>query len=411
MKEIIKNILRFFLNLTTLLLSKVLRYLPRRSDVWLFGATGGFRDNPKYLYYEVLEKHPEINAVWVALGQKEYMALKNQGLPVVKQSSLKGMYYAIRAGVYIVDHSTPVISRMLWGGTYYVNLWHGSSVKRVRWQNPDFYVREYGLKDASEMRTSFWFKMQTYPIMFQKIDLLLAPSSIQLREFFAPMMNIPEENCVVGVYPRSRLMIEGKEAALDFIVKYESQETLNFVISLAKYDKTYIYMPTWRNDGGNFIEQAGIDWQRLNDIMKEKNELFILKLHPFTELDIDSVAKYSNIMLYPKDSDVYTVLPFIDCLITDYSSIYTDFLMMNKEIILFVFDYEDYVKKSYELSEYDKYFVGKKTYTFNQLLQTITSEEDCHVPKEDYNRLMEFFWDNNRHNIDIVEEIKNRIGI
>jgi len=105
------------------------------------------------------------------------------------------------------------------------------------------------------------------------------------------------------------------------------------------------------------------------------------------------------------------VLPFIDCLITDYSSIYTDFLMMNKEIILFVFDYEDYVKKSYELSEYDKYFVGKKTYTFNQLLQTITSEEDCHVPKEDYNRLMEFFWDNNRHNIDIVEEIKNRIGI
>ena len=225
------------------------------------------------------------------------------------------------------------------------------------------------------------------------------------------MMDVSEENCIVGIYPRSRLMIKGKEKAMDFITKYEPEETKAFVEKLQKYKKTYIYMPTWRNDGRDFIEQAGINWQRLNDIMKEKNELFILKLHPFTELDIDSVAKYSNIMLYPKDSDVYTVLPFIDCLITDYSSIYTDFLMMNKEIILFVFDYEDYVKKSYELFEYDKYFVGKKTYTFNQLLQTIKNEEDCHVPKEDYDRLMEFFWDNNRHNIDIVEEIKNRIGI
>ena len=78
-------------------------------------------------------------------------------------------------------------------------------------------------------------------------------------------------------------MIKGKEKAMDFITKYEPEETKAFVEKLQKYKKTYIYMPTWRNDGRDFIEQAGINWQRLNDIMKEKNELFILKLHPFPQ--------------------------------------------------------------------------------------------------------------------------------
>lgn len=399
------------LNLICICLSSVLKLMPRNKRRWAFGATGGFRDNPKYLFYEVIEKHPEIQPVWITHNKRDLKLLREQGLPVYYWSSLKGLYYSLTARVYIVDHSIPSINRYLRGGAFYVNLWHGSSVKRVRWQNLDYYVKKYHLKDASEMRTSFLFKMRAYVTLFDKIDLLLAPSSIQLKEFFAPMMNIPEKNCVVGVYPRSRLMIEGKEAAMHFIEKNEPSETLDFVTRLSKYSKTYIYMPTWRNDGRDFIEQAGIDWQQLNKVMMERNELFILKLHPFTKLDLESLSQYSHICIYPPNSDVYTVLPFIDCLITDYSSIYTDFLMMNKEIILFIFDYKEYVENSYELLEYDKYFVGKRAYEFKQLLHIIESGEDCHVSQDKYNELMEFFWDNNQHQIDIVEEVKKRIGL
>lgn len=399
------------LNIICYYLSALLKHLPRKKYLWAFGATGGFRDNPKYLFYDVVEKHPEIQPVWIAHNKQDLALLKYQGLPVYYWSSLKGLYYALRAGVYVVDHSTPSINRYLRGGAFYVNLWHGSSVKRVRWQNPDYYLKKYHLKDVSEMRTSFVFKMLNYVTLFDKIDFLLAPSSIQLKDFFAPMMDIPEGNCVVGIYPRSRLMIKGKEAAMDFITKYEPRETKTFVEKLQQYKKSYIYMPTWRNDGSDFIKKAGIQWDRLNEVMKNLDSLFVLKLHPFTKLNLKTLSKYSNICLYPKNSDVYTILPFIDCLITDYSSIYTDFLMMNKEIILFTFDYDEYVTGSYELSEFDNYFVGKRANDFNKLLDTILSGEDCHVPQEHYDRLMEFYWDNNRHDIDTAEEIKMRIGL
>ena len=168
-------------------------------------------------------------------------------------------------------------------------------------------------------------------------------------------------------------------------------------------------MPTWRENKFDFISQACIDWKQLNDVMVKRNSLFILKFHPFTKLDLNSISQYSNIRIYPTRSDIYTVLPFIDYLITDYSSIYTDFLTMNKEILLFVFDYEDYVKGSYDLAEYDKYFVGKKAHDFNQLLSVIDSGEDCHVPQKEREELLDFFWSGHRYNIDLVEEIGKRV--
>ena len=100
----------------------------------------------------------------------------------------------------------------------------------------------------------------------------------------------------------------------------------------------------------------------------------------------------------------------MDVLITDYSSVYSDFLMMNKDIILFVFDFDKYVKGSYELRDFDKYYIGKKVFDFPQLLKTLSSEEDCHVPKEHYDRLMDFFWSSNNSRVDIVDEIKKRIN-
>ena len=391
--------------------SKVICYVPRKKDKWAFGALGGLRDNPKYLFYDVIAHHPEINCAWIASNKEDFYFLESKGMPVYYRHSFKGFWYALTAGVYVVDHSTANVSRYLEAGAFYVNLWHGSSVKRVRWQNIEKLLLKYHLKNEDEMRKSFLVKVRTFLVLFRTPNLCLAPSSIQKKEFFAPMMDIPEDNCVVGVYPRSRLMIEGKEAAMTFISKYESEETKSFVLQLQKYRKTFIYMPTWRNDKRDFIEQAGFDWQKLNDVLKQSNSLFILKFHPFTKVNIENLSKYSNICLYPKNSDVYTILPFIDCLITDYSSIYTDFLMMNKEIILYTFDYNEYINGSYELAEFDKYFVGKRANDFTELLDVIMSGEDCHVPQEHYDRLMDFYWDNNRSNIDIAEEIKKRIGL
>ncbi len=406
-KEDIQIIRQFLSNLV----DSVIKWLPRNKHKWVFGALGGFRDNPKYLFYQTIERHPEIRPIWIGQNKHDVDYIRRQGYEAYYYYSVKGLFHIMTSKVAVCDHSLGDINRHLTGGIFYVNLWHGSSVKRVRWQAPDDFVRRFHLKNKDEMRTSFRFKMLMYQAMFRTPDLCLAPSTAHAKEFFSPMMDIPLERCLVGVYPRSQFLIEGKKAATEFIKKYEPHSTIELITKLNDYQKTYIYMPTWRNNGADFISQAKIDWGTLNDLLNRKNELFILKLHPFTQIDTKQLEDYSNIVFYPTESDIYSVLPFIDCLITDYSSIYTDFLMMNKEIILFVFDYDEYVKGSYELENYDYYFVGKRAETFIQLLSIIKNGEDCHVPSEQYQRLMDFFWSNNQFQVDIVEEIKKRILI
>ena len=404
MKELTEVCKQFLINVV----DSVIKQLPRNNNKWVYGALGGFRDNPKYLFYQARERHPEIRSIWISPNKDEVKIIRKHGGEAYYYHSLRGLYHIMTSRVAVCDHTLRDISRFFTGGVYYVNLWHGSSVKRVRWQAPDYFVRRFRLKSAEEMHTSFRLRMLQYHVLYKVPDLCLAPSVIQAEEFFAPMMNIPLEHCLVGVYPRSQLLINGKEEAMEFIDKYEPDTTIDFVRKLSAYNKTYIYMPTWRNDGVDFIKKAGIDWGELNEMLSQKNELLVLKFHPFTSIDSDAVSGFCNIVLYPSNSDIYTVLPFIDCLITDYSSIYTDFLIMNKEVILFVFDYNDYVKGSYDLEDFDEFYVGMRAYNFMQLLKVMESGVDCHVPKEHYHRLMDFFWSSNQYHIDIVEEIKRR---
>jgi CDP-glycerol glycerophosphotransferase (TagB/SpsB family) len=407
----IKEIIKFAAKVVGYYSQPIIKYVPRNKHKWAYGCLGGFRDNPKFFFYWTNENHPEIRAIWFAQSKAERDLIRSHGMESYMQYSLKGLYHALTAKVYVTSHTVANINHYFSAGAFYLNLWHGSSVKRVRWQAPEYFCRRYNLKSKEEMRTNFYFKMDAYCLMFRKPDLCLTPSTIQKYDFFAEMLDIPEDHCIVGVFPRSRLLIEGKSAALDFIKKYEPQETSDFLKKIEKYNKRYVYMPTWRNDGTDFVTKAKFDWEKLNSVLEKNNSIFILKLHPSTKMDLSFLSSYSNIYNYPSTTDIYTVLPFIDCLITDYSSIYTDFLTMNKEIILFVYDYEEYMKGSFKLSEYDKYFAGKRAYDFNQLLHIIESGEDCRVPQEKYKELMEFFWDNNRHKIDIVEEVKKRIGL
>lgn len=389
----------------------VIKYVPRNKHKWAYGCLGGFRDNPKFLFYWTNENHPEIRAIWFAQSRKERDLIRRQGMEACMKNSLKGFFHALTSKVYVTSHTVSNINPVFSAGAFYLNLWHGSSVKRVRWQAPEYFCRRYHLKDKEEMRTNFHFKIDSYNLMFRKPDLCLTPSTIQKKDFFAEMLDIPEDDCIVGVFPRSKFLIEGKDSALQFIKKYEPKETMDFLNVMKQFDRVYVYMPTWRNDGTNFVERAKFDWDKLNRVLEETNSLFVLKLHPSTNLDLNFISSYKNIYNYPSTTDIYTILPFMDCLITDYSSIYTDFLTMNKEVILFVYDFEEYMKGSFKLSEYDKYYVGRRAYDFDQLVQIIKDKEDCHIPQDKYSELMDFFWDNNRHQIDIVEEVKKRIGI
>jgi len=73
-------------------------------------------------------------------------------------------------------------------------------------------------------------------------------------------------------------------------------------------------------------------------------------------------------MLYDSSSDIYPLLPLTDCIITDYSSIYFDYLLINKPVIFFPYDYKKYIEYDRDLIfDYDTMTPGPKCYTQQEL--------------------------------------------
>ena len=173
--------------------------------------------------------------------------------------------------------------------------------------------------------------------------MVLVPSEFQAETFFCKMFDIPKEHLCLAGYPRNLFAHTSQEEILEFIRKYEPEETQTLVGKLKGYEHVYLYMPTWRNNGEDFISAANIDWKKMNEALKQTNSVLLLKLHPLTfniDSDFHQLRQYDSILVYPNSCDIYTVLPFTTCLITDYSSIYSDYVLLEKEIILFTFDYD-----------------------------------------------------------------------
>lgn len=393
-----------------LFLTNKLSELPKRNkNKWVFGSHWKrFKDNPKFLMLYVVENHPEIRCIWISHNKKDVGIVRSLGLDCYYWLSIKGAYHCITAGVYIGDNSISDINDFFAGNALFLDLHHGVGLKKTMWYNLRRQSRELGISEDN-LEKSFIFKIATYRRLYRKPNLWLATSKAHAEDIICPMHRSPLADCVFGNFPRNSLLVDDKESILKLAKKYEPIRTVELIERLKNYNKVYIYMPTWRTDGHDFVNDSQIDFNKLNTILKINNAVFILNLHPATKLDYKSLSALSNIIVFDRIIDVYYILPFTDCLIADYSSVYTDYLIMNKEIILFPFDYNEYVKKSHDLLDYDKYYKGMKVYNFNDLLLTIESNKDCHLSKIDYDTLMDYYWGSINEPLDIVNEVNKKL--
>jgi CDP-glycerol glycerophosphotransferase (TagB/SpsB family) len=118
---------------------------------------------------------------------------------------------------------------------------------------------------------------------------------------------------------------------------------------LSASDDFLMYMPTFRcgepgkSDNAhrkihNIFGFSTIDTASLNAFLESNNLLLLLKLHPFEEEILkDSIEDYgnrvlmiSNISLLRHSVDLYSLLASVTLLITDYSSVYFDYLLLNR---------------------------------------------------------------------------------
>ncbi len=356
--------------------------VPRSKKQLAFGSyRGSFSDNSKYLYFYALTHLKDKKVSWLSVNRKTVQRLRALGLPAYWVLSPIGAWKAMRAKYWFVSAYTSDIMYCLSGNTTVVNLWHGVGLKYC-----EFNITTGPLVDRYVRKT---FKERFYhPESFRRPEYVLTSTECQTR-----MMNtafrVPVERCLELGYPRNEILTQPKEDVLDFVRKYEPQETLQLIERCSKYDKVYIYMPTWRDSQKNVFAQQ-MDLRKLSEALKKQNALLLLKPHPNTV--VENIYQSDNIVLVERTVDIYGVLPFTDVLITDYSSILYDYILMpKKQVILYLYDYDEYVHERDFYYPFDENVVGRKVETFDDLLKVI-STQDYKMDEQDRQRILDRFW-------------------
>jgi CDP-glycerol glycerophosphotransferase (TagB/SpsB family) len=148
-------------------------------------------------------------------------------------------------------------------------------------------------------------------------------------------------------------------------------------------------MPTWR-DSQRECFANGFDLNALNACAAKQNACVLMKPHANTI--IDKSIEYSNLIFLDGNVDMYCILPYTNVLITDYSSILYDYIIMpNKHVILFHYDYEEYVNSREFIFDIQHNIVGRKVYTFDELIQVI-STNDYTMDTTVRQKILDKFW-------------------
>ena len=344
--------------------------VPRSKKKWAFGSfRGAFNDNAKYLFIHVMEQMPDIDCAWLSVNRTTVRTIKEKGLKAYHVLSPAGIWFALRAKCWFFNAYSSDIMFCLSGGAKLVNLWHGLPLKRIEFDIESGILADRFVKKTLKER---YF----HPEVFKRPDYVVSSTEL-FSEVFARSFRIPLERCLNLGLARNEILTWPEEKRRAFIDRYEPTETLDLIGQMGNFGRVFVYMPTWRDSQNDFVT-AGFDFKSMEEVLSENNALLLIKPHANTFIDPVILNGLAHIKLLPSTLDIYPVLPYTDVLITDYSSVMYDYILMEKkDVILYLFDKEEYVNERPFIWSFEDMTYGHRAGSFETLLELVGNAGLC----------------------------------
>ena len=323
------------------------------SHIWLFSSTDNshYNYNSHYLFEYVKENLPEITPLFVINDSelRNSLSSKYGKQYFIETESIQGIRQALSAGVWFTSAGLPAYGIGLHKKRLIINLWHGVPLKKIALLDPN-------LKKAARI----YFKK-----IFSENYTCILTTSHELIPLMARSFAVSEDKIKVWGQPRNDGLFQ----------KNDCREILG---QLFPDTKTVLYAPTFRDYGQvQLFPFKDFDQKQLEAFLDEKNMLLFIRTHVAEQ---GSAAPYLGKRIRflgnEQAEDVTGILNIFDCLITDYSSIYIDYLLTDKPMIFLPYDRQQYLDGRGMNFDYDDVTPGPKPETFNDFLDALSPKED-----------------------------------
>ena len=326
----------------------------------IFASSNGrmFSDNSKYLFKWFVKHRADENPIWVTRNQDVYEQLKLEGYPVALASSYKICCLLHQAKLAVFTHSLfdfTITPKIIPKDLRLVALRHGKSVKRVR------YARKGHKITSKEQR-------------FRDKESSLIKFAISTSDFISNIqdecLQLGRDKHIVTGYPRNDIFYSDKE--------FKGQWAQ--FLANKMYKRVILYAPSWRHGREPTRLFPFVDFRhdKLFGLLEENEIILLIRLHPndfnnknemhLFAKELTGLSNNIRIACNKIFPDVNEMLPFVDVLISDYSAIYHDFLLLDRPLMFIPYDYADFERENGFLYDYFENLPGPAISSFEDFI-------------------------------------------
>lgn len=252
----------------------------------------------------------------------------------VKIDSFKYFIYVLKSKTWITDVNVERGLRLQRKKQYYVNTWHGGITKAYPKKRKDYKL--------------------------SKVNIFCSDGT-KYEEFFTKYYKVNEQSYIRCGRPREDSIFDCEK----------NRESIREKYNFKKDDFIILYMPTWRDYKNNSV-------LNLISLVKHFPCVKVIyhshNLSPILQIDNENILNFSNI------ADLNSLYAASDLLISDYSSCIYDYLLLNKPVLLYANDYDEYLSTRGLAVDFRKVFPYSVSSTEEELFAKIRK-----IISKDYN--------------------------
>ncbi|WP_297458816.1 CDP-glycerol glycerophosphotransferase family protein [Thermococcus sp.] len=342
--------------------------LPKDENRIVFYSTPDVSDNALALFRYVYGLNEGYELVWLLNKPNSagWNALADahpdvKGVPLYSAGGLKEL---IRAKFVVTTDVLPVTPHL---GQRVIQLWHGLPGKKTGYEHP------LGIGDL-------YLHMDRWTTDF------VTTSELVVGAFVRQFMIKPKKFRILG-QPRNDGMLANLKKARALLSAILGVDTEDYE-HLLLYAPTYRYTSYLKDFDASVRVVRSVVSRKFIEFLKGANALLVIKPHKLVADTVKpEIGDYGNVKLLTNDMlerrllTINDVMGAFDVLITDYSSIYEDYILLERPVVFYLPDRRELEKKSGFLLPYDFFAPGRKPENVDELITALTDYfED---PKKD----------------------------
>lgn len=290
-------------------------------------------------------------------------ALREQKISILKPNRWSTFYHILTAGIFVLSHVPRDAHLLIKNKNRKVlGLWHGVAFKNIESQ----------MIEVSES------KMALIKNNAKLYDLMIASSEAD-KKYIAKSFLVDESIIDIIGLPRYDLLKS------NYLVDSYLQIQKDKLNDITLNKKFILYAPTFREKNRSAFDQVSDEeWIRLDQYLEETDVILGLRPHSYDNKKPPVITeKMTNIVWLSQEefTESNLVLQFVDVLIVDFSSIWIDFLLLDRPILGFAKDFDHYCDNERGFAyNFEETFPDKFAYNFDEffthLVQIIESDEE-----------------------------------